>query len=76
MNTTSFLITLIVVIVVMSLISYYAHCVKPFMVKRAYIKMEMSRSADREYNHWKKELKYNRLLLIPFIGMSLKRRIR
>lgn len=60
----------VVVIVFFIVVWFYFNVAQPFAQERHYIKMEMARSNDeREYNHWKKELKRLYLAHIPIIGI-------
>ena len=54
----------------------YIRIIRPFIETRAYIKMEMSRSAHSEYRYWRHELKRLYAEHIPIFGRLIGRLIK
>ena len=62
------ILILIIIIGSFLFLVFTFNVVMPFIEERNYIKMEMKRSEDEEYYHWKRKLKRLYLSYIPFIG--------
>ena len=58
----------LIIILFFVVLAFYLNRVKPFVEKRRYYKMEMSRSDGREYRFWKRKLKKLYMRSIPIIG--------
>jgi hypothetical protein len=54
----------------------YVGYIKPFMEKRKYIKMEISRTKGERHTMWKRELKRLYISQIPIVGKYISENIR
>ena len=73
---TTFLVILAIPFVLLIIAAFWTNIVKPFLKEKRYIKMEMGRSDEEEYEYWKSELKKLYIWHIPLVGPFIYRIMR
>ena len=63
-----FMIFLGVIFSIIIVIAFYINVWIPFVNRRSYIKMEMSRTTGEKKKYWKKQLRYLYIEHIPVVG--------
>ena len=70
-----FLVFIVGIFAVIFIIAFYMNVWIPFVNKRRYIKMEMSRGKGRRQKYWKTQLRYLYIEHIPLVGKLILRSI-
>ena len=70
------LVILAIPFILLFIAVFWMNIVKPFLKEKEYIKMEMGRSNEEEYQYWKRELKKLYIWHIPLVGPVIYRNMR
>ncbi len=76
-DSTIMIVFFIAIAIIIFVYLFYAKLIGPFREKKRYIKIELERAyTEREYLHWKRELKHLYMSYIPIYGRLFRKYFR